>query len=103
MEILKVIGLAVAVTATMALVDYAHACYTLAMQRLQIIRASFWSVAQWGAASVGFIVAVRVSVWYLPFEAVGLFIGTWLGGRWRTVSTEQGVNKPCLRIVKTEK
>lgn len=103
LEILKSVGLAIAVTATMALVDYAHARYTLDMQRLRIIRAAFWSVAQWGAASVGFIVAVRVSIWYLPFEAVGLFIGTWLGGRRRTVFVEQGVKKPCLRIVKTEK
>ncbi len=45
------------------------------------LKASLWSVGQWSAASVGFVVAVKVSMWYLPFEAAGLAIGTYLGAR----------------------
>lgn len=45
------------------------------------VQAALWSVGQWSAASVGFVVAVKVSIWYLPFEAAGLAAGTLLGAR----------------------
>ena len=73
--------LALLVTVTMAGVDYCHAKYTRAMLEGRVYHAAFWSVGQWSAASVGFVVAVKVSMWYLPFEALGLFCGTILGGR----------------------
>lgn len=92
-EVLRFAGLAVLVTMTMAAVDYAHAGYSLAMiehrkdprkdlrwwhRPLHV--AARWSVAQWGAAAVGFVVAVRVSMWLLPFEGLGLYLGTTWGG-----------------------
>lgn len=73
--------LAILVTCTMAALDYCHARYTRCMLAGKALAASLWSVGQWMAASVGFVVAVKVSVWYLPFEAVGLFIGSYLGAR----------------------
>lgn len=93
--------LALAVTATMAAVDYATARYSLAMVEVRhlqnecrpytrsLLVASMWSVIQWGAACVAFVVNVKVSMWFLPFEALGLFVGTLIGGRRRTV---RGVN-----------
>lgn len=95
-----VIGLAVLVLCTAAAVDFAHAQYAQAMYehrqtddwrlglrlllprywRCPIHVAGRWSVLQWSAASVGFVVAVRISVWYLPFEGIGLLLGTLLGG-----------------------
>lgn len=84
--------LAVLVTVTMAMVDFAAARYTIAMADVRLgrgvtrpwwrtakHRASAWSVVQWAAAAVGFVVAVRVSMWLLPFEGLGLYIGTLLG------------------------
>ncbi len=79
--------LAVLVTLTMGAVDFAHARYALAMMRVRrgehqaLHVAARWSVVQWGAASIGFIVSVKVSMWLLPFEGLGLYLGTMLGGR----------------------
>ena len=73
--------IAILVTATMAGVDYCHARYVCALLENRIYRAALWSVGQWMAASVGFVVAVKISMWYLPFEAAGLFFGTLLGAR----------------------
>lgn len=98
MSALEFIGLAALVTATMAAVDFAHARYALAMvevRRLQdqgrawrreLVAAAAWSVLQWGSASVAFVVTVKVSLWFLPFEALGLFAGTLIGGSRRTTS-----------------
>lgn len=84
--------LAALVTATMAAVDIAHARYALAMvevRRFQerglpwrraLYHAAAWSVIQWGAAGVALVVTMRVSLWFLPFEALGLFVGTLIGG-----------------------
>lgn len=72
--------IALAVTACMAGVDYCLARYTRAMIAGHTLKAALWSVGQWSAASVGFVVAVKISIWYLPFEALGLFLGTLLGG-----------------------
>lgn len=87
MTALQFSGLAVLVTLTMGAVDFAHARYALAMMRFRqgdaraLHIAARWSVMQWGAASIGFIVSVKVSMWLLPFEGLGLYLGTVLGGR----------------------
>lgn len=73
--------IAILVTASMAGVDFCHARYVREMMDGRVYHAGFWSVGQWSAASIGFVVAVKISMWYLPFEAVGLFLGTILGGR----------------------
>ncbi len=73
--------IAILVTVTMAALDFCHAKYTRAMLDNRIYHAAFWSVGQWSSATVGFVVAVKLSMWYLPFEALGLFLGTLLGGK----------------------
>jgi hypothetical protein len=84
--------LAIGVTVAMIAVDYAHARYALAMAQVrhlreagqpwrdELERAARWSVLQWGAAGVAFVVNVKVSIWFLPFEALGLYWGTKIGG-----------------------
>lgn len=99
-DVLRFVGLAVAVTATMMMVDFAGARHSLALYehrksgwrpswrevlrlrhwRTPLHAASRWSVVQWGAATVGFVVAVKVSIWFVPFEGLGLKLGTLLGG-----------------------
>lgn len=74
-------GIAILVTVTMAGVDFCLARYTRAMLEGRVMHAAFWSVGQWSAATVGFVVAVKLSIWYLPFEGLGLFLGTLLGGK----------------------
>ncbi len=70
--------IAVSVFLSAFLIDFAHAKYTAAAVAQAKWRASIWSVIQWSAASIGFAVAVKVSLWYLPFEGLGLFLGTFI-------------------------
>ena len=80
-------ALATSNVATMACVDYAHARYNhaLAASRRNAPGAEHlagcWSVAAWIPATICFVVAVKVSLWMLPFEALGLYIGSRLGAR----------------------
>lgn len=81
--------IALLVTVTMAGVDYCHAQYSLSMAHRdehnkpapKAVSASAWSVGQWSCATICLVVVVKLSLWYLPFEAVGLIIGTQLGAR----------------------
>jgi hypothetical protein len=79
--ILVFLMLGAAVTLSMAGVDFAHARYVQALQAGATHRAARWSVVQWASTAVGFIVAVKVTFWLLPFEPLGLYLGTWLGTR----------------------
>ena len=72
------LGFGLLVLVSSAAIDYSHACYVRALTAGSRCRAANWSVVQWAAASIGFVIAVKVSVWLLPFEAVGLFFGTLL-------------------------
>lgn len=64
------------VFASSAAIDFAHAKYAYAREAGCRWCAAGWSIVQWSAASVGFVVAVRVSLWLLPAEALGLACGT---------------------------
>lgn len=64
------------VFASSAAIDYAHARYAYARDAHRRWSAANWSALQWCAASVGFVVAVKVSLWLLPAEALGLWVGT---------------------------
>jgi hypothetical protein len=74
---------------TMACVDYAHARYNhaLADARRGVVgaehRAGCWSVGAWIPATICFVVAVKVSLWMLPFETIGLYVGSRWGARFR--------------------
>lgn len=70
------IGLLVFVTA--AGIDYAHGRYLRAFASGHSLAAASWSVAQWTAGTIAFVVAVKVSMLLIPLEAAGLFVGTLL-------------------------
>ncbi len=72
---------AVAVFCAAVTIDFSHARYVRALVDGRRYAAATWSVLQWSGAIVGFIIAVECSMWVLPFEAAGLFLGTLLGSR----------------------
>lgn len=63
------------------LLDFCHARYIMAVESRAAGMAALWSSLQWCSGVVGFLVAVKVSLWALPAEAVGLALGTWLSVR----------------------
>lgn len=70
------VGLGLLVLASSAAIDFAHTRYVQAVQACRRHRAAAWSVLQWTGGTIGFVVAVKVSFWLLPLEAIGLYLGT---------------------------
>lgn len=70
--------LGLAVFLSSAAIDFAHAKYAYAREAGLRWRAAAWSTAQWSASAIGFVVAIKVSFWLLPCEALGLAVGTLL-------------------------
>lgn len=62
-------------------IDWCATRYVLAVGRGDAHIAALWSCGQWSAGTIGFIVVVKVSLWYLPLEAAGLYLGTRLAMR----------------------
>jgi len=56
--------------------DYCHGNYIMAVEDRKAYHAALWSSLQWCAGVVGFLVAVKVSLWALPAEVAGLAVGT---------------------------
>jgi hypothetical protein len=81
-RLLYMLGLGLLVFCTSAVIDYAHARYAAARDQGRVAGAVIWSLLQWGATTVGFVVAVTISLWMLPFEAAGLALGTYLAVRY---------------------
>ena len=84
MSVLVLIGLAMVVAAGAGCVDYAHARYVRTLQEPvgtpgRRHRAARWSLAGWLAMAVGFVAVVKFSLWLLPAEGLGYYIGTYLG------------------------
>jgi len=80
--------LCVLVGVAAACADLAHVIYAARRDAAQAHAAARWSVAQWAAMTVGFVVAVRVSMVALPFEAAGMYAGTWLAIKSRRTGRE---------------
>lgn len=62
-------------------IDWANTRYVLAVGRGDRIVAANWSVLQWCASLVGFLVAIKITLWMLPLELLGLWCGTLLSMR----------------------
>lgn len=77
-SIMLIALLCLVVLVSAVLIDYAHARCVVAISQRAAHRAALWSVVQWGGATVGFMIAVEVTFWVLPFEAAGLYLGTLL-------------------------
>lgn len=86
----ETLGVCLLVFVCSCLVDFAHARYVQSVHQTSIAReyqerqkarhhAAAWSLGQWMSATVGFVVAVKLTLWALPFEAAGLYLGTLIG------------------------
>ena len=62
-------------------IDWANTKYVLSVSRGEATKAAFWSVLQWLSSLVGFLIAVKITLWLLPFEMAGLWLGTYLSMR----------------------
>jgi hypothetical protein len=67
--------LAIAVFLSALCIDAANVRYVMAVERRDGHRAALWSCLQWGASLVGFLVAIKVTLWMLPLELAGLYFG----------------------------
>lgn len=67
--------LAILVFCSAACIDFFNTRYIMAVQRRDAVRAGLWSVSQYGASLVGFLVVFKITLWMLPVEALGLFTG----------------------------
>lgn len=57
-------------------IDYANTRYVKAVDDNRAHHAAAWSVMQWSCGLAGFLVALKVTLWMLPIEALGLYVGT---------------------------
>jgi hypothetical protein len=73
--------LALFVFASAVGIDFCATKYVLSVGRADTRAAMVWSVGQWSCSLVGFLIAVKITLWYLPIEAAGLAFGTWLSMR----------------------
>lgn len=78
------IALALLVFCSAVALDYCATQYVRAVGSSHVNRAAMWSVLQWASSLVGFLVAFKVTLWMLPVEALGLWVGTQVSMRgWR--------------------
>lgn len=76
-----IVLLAIAVFFSAAFLDFCNTRYVMAVANNDAHRAGLWSVLQWTSSLLGFLIVVKVTMWLLPIEALGLYFGTWLSMR----------------------
>ena len=83
--------------ATAAASDYLETRYVQAVGSRDALRAAGCSVAMWVVSVAGLIAVIEVGWTVLPFEALGLFVGTWLAMRgnsgWGLARTDPKTSK----------
>lgn len=84
LDILTSIALGLIVFASSFAIDLANTNFVQQVQNRNAFSAAMWSVVQWGASVVGFVIAIKISFWYLPIEALGLATGTYYAMRGNT-------------------
>lgn len=77
----EMFGLGLVVAAAFAAVDFCAIKYVYAVTAGRRHGAARWSVAQWAASAVGFVLVIKVSLWLMLAEAGGLYIGSWYAGK----------------------
>jgi len=71
--------LAIAMFVCAALIDFAYARQTIATTKGRALVSANWRALSYSLGCFGWLVAVKIGVWLLPFELVGLYMGTLLG------------------------
>ncbi len=97
---MKFVALGLLVFCATCALDFAHTRYVMAVHDRKRHRAAAWSVLQWMAATIGFVVAVKVSLYLLPFEALGLYAGTLLAVPKEKPEVHPEVEIPEARVVR---
>lgn len=72
--------------------DWLDVKYTLAVTAAAPLRAATCSVGMWSASTIGLVTYIAIGWYVLPFELLGLFLGTLVATRRRTVN---GFSKPA--------
>lgn len=80
--------IAILVFFSAAAIDFANTRYVMAVGEGRARAAAKWSVLQWCSSLVGFLVAVKITLWMLPVEMLGLYVGTLWSMRNKTPKTE---------------
>lgn len=60
-------------------ISYSGARLDLALRERRRLAAANWQALQWGGAVVGFVIAVKISMWALVPDGIGLWLGMFLG------------------------
>lgn len=68
--------LAIGVFVLAATLDYMDVSCTLAVTERRARAAALWSVCQYAVGAVGFVVVVKISLWLMVPEGLGLYAGT---------------------------
>ena len=71
--------LALAMFVCAALIDFAYARQTIATTNGRALVSANWRALSYSLGCFGWLVAVKVGVWLLPFELAGLYLGTLVG------------------------
>ena len=78
---MSTVALALLVFVSAARIDFPNTHYVKAVRAGRAHHAALWSVLQWCGSLVGFIIALKVTLWMLPIEALGLYAGAYLSMR----------------------
>lgn len=88
------------VFAAAALGDFVEAYYTRAVADLDERRAGLTSVAMYAVSLLGFFAVIKMSVWYIVPEAIGVGVGAWIAvRRQRRARDAKLASPPALRVV----
>lgn len=62
-----------------ALIDFAYARQTIATTNGRALAAANWRAIAYSFGCFGWLVAIKIGLWLLPFELAGLYLGTLVG------------------------
>ncbi len=71
--------LAIAMFMCAALIDFAYARQTIATTSGRALAAANWRAIAYSFGCFGWLVAIKIGLWLLPFELAGLYLGTLIG------------------------
>ena len=77
-----------------ALIDFAYARQTVATITGRALVAANWRALAYSLGCFGWLVAIKIGMWLLPFELAGLYLGTFVGVG-KAVPTGSSQEKPC--------
>jgi hypothetical protein len=94
--------LALAMFVCAALIDFAYVRQTIAITNGLAFASANWRALSYSLGCFGWLVAVKIGVWLLPFELAGLYLGALIGvgktgGQCHQVTDVSSVARPSQR------